>query len=177
MSKIRDLDFHLQAGARNNKYRVLFPTFGREIDILTHDIVSPSMSIGVAEVFLKGRKYQLAGDRSDEGSISMTIYNDPELGIRTFLQEGIKAIQDFETPSTIYGPGSGFGGMFSLFGGALPYQGDIVIQQLDHDEQIVNSVILHESFVTEVGSIEYQDEVGDVSTTQITIAYTGLTIE
>ena len=87
-SKIRELEAVLGSGARNNKYRVIFPYFGREIDIQTHDVTAPGRSMGVAEVYLKGRKYQLAGDRSDEGTITLTFYNDPEMIIRRFFFTG-----------------------------------------------------------------------------------------
>lgn len=112
MNKIRELEAVLGAGARNNKYRVIFPYMGREIDIQVHDINSPGRSIGIAEVFIKGRKYQLAGDRSDEGSFSMTFYNDPEMLIRRFFLQIIGGIENYEVPMSMGGSGlSGTGGV------------------------------------------------------------------
>ena len=167
--KIKELESIIGPGARSNKYRVLFPSFGRELDIQTHNITVPGASIGVSEVFLKGRKYQLAGDRSDEGTCSMTIYNDPGLNLRTFLMKTIDSIQSYSLGRT-------FGGQIALFGGALPYQGDIVIEQLDHNQDPISKTVLHDAFITEVGSIEYQDEIGEVLTTDVTIVFTSLSI-
>ena len=101
MSKLRELQETMGAGARNNKYRVLVPYFSREIDIQVHSVTAPGRSIGEVEVFLKGRKYKLAGDRSDEGTLTMTFYNDEELMIRRFFLQIIAGIQNYATPGTI----------------------------------------------------------------------------
>ena len=229
MSKIRELEAVLGAGARNNKYRVIFPYFGRELDIQTHDVTAPGRSIGVSEVFLKGRKYQLAGDRSDEGSITLTFYNDPDMLIRRFFLQMIAGMQSYELPVTIeseksYSSYSSSGGsIVSRLGQKLKvafneirnnfraveemltylnanskkdydvdlsrrhsnkgagfyihapwYQTDIRIQQLDHNEDVTTEAIYHSSFISEVSGIDYQDEVGEISTTTLTLSYSGV---
>jgi len=224
MSKIRELEAVLGAGARNNKYRVIFPYFGRELDIQTHDVTAPGRSMGVSEVFLKGRKYQIAGDRSDEGSITLTFYNDPEMIIRRFFLQVIAGMQNYNLPMTIDGgtPEIGtdvmsisgsisrraliafdeirnnfrsLGNLFTYLNAETPrnfdydryntrsagvyssapwYQTDIRIQQLDHNEEQTTEAVYHNAFVTEVSAIDYQDEVGEISTTTLTLAYTGV---
>jgi len=170
LSKIREIEYIMGAGARTNKYRVLIPFGGREIDIQCHDVNAPGRSMGVAEVFLKGRKYQLAGDRADEGSLTLTFYNDPELILRTTLLDMVNDIQDYNVPGSSGGGGYGGGGS------PLPYQTDVTIEQLDHEERVVIATVYHSAFVTEVGAIDYQDEIGEISTTALTLSYTGSTI-
>jgi len=225
MSKIRELEAVLGSGARNNKYRVIFPYFGRELDIQTHDVTAPGRSMGVAEVYLKGRKYQLAGDRSDEGSITLTFYNDPEMILRRFFLQIVAGIQNYDLPVTIDGgvpesrSGMSIGGSIrqqamvafdeiknnfrslrTLFDDLNPnskknytidvqnysrrgsgmyqsapwYQTDIRVQQLDHNSEVSTESIYHSAFITEVSGIDYQDETGDISTTTLTLAYTGV---
>jgi len=99
--KINELLQTIGPGARTNKYRVIMPFFGRDFDIQCHEITSPGRSIGTAEAFLRGRKYLLAGDRSDEGSIQVSFYNDPSLGIRNFFLRYVEAIQSYNTPVTV----------------------------------------------------------------------------
>jgi len=223
-SKIRELEAVLGSGARNNKYRVIFPYFGREIDIQTHDVTAPGRSMGVAEVYLKGRKYQLAGDRSDEGTITLTFYNDPEMVIRRFFLQVIAGIQNFNLPITVEGgtanlssdiKGVGVGHraliafdeirnnfrtlkeLFEdltmntkdystdfrnqynkkgagIYQSAPWYQTDIRIQQLNHNSEVSTESVYHSAFITDVSAIDYQDETGDISTTTLTLAYTGV---
>ena len=174
MSKIRELESVLGSGARNNKYRVIFPYMGREIDIQVHDVNAPGRSMGVSEIFIKGRKYQLAGDRSDEGTFSMTFYNDPDMFLRGVFLKMISGIENYDVPASMGGSPQ----KFRVVGGSILapwYQTDIRIQQLDHNEMVSFDSIYHNAFPTEIGPIEYQDETGDISTTSLTISYTSAT--
>lgn len=260
MSKIRDTLAVVQSGARNNKYRILFPLFGQEIDILCHASSNPGREIGTVEVFLKGRKYTMAGDMSDEGTWSITIYNTEDFLVRSFFLKVIAGIQNFNTPITL---DEGYNQMSNIFQGfdytsdgsnlyvgdstqssydflttigrgelsdametvnnvynemrhnwnminsaidnvrdiisdnsyiqpdglitsnnatyngdghyiARPwYMTDIVIQQLDSNDLPVTETRLTNGFVSAVGGIDYSDEVGEISTTEITFTYSG----
>jgi hypothetical protein len=233
------------------------PYFGQEIDIQAHGVNSPGRSISPVNVFLKGRKYQIAGDRAEAGEIKVTIYNDPDLVIRRFFLKVIDGIQSYDTPLTISNTlesdyqfttdlssmtsnlgsnvshgsssssSSGFFGAIGKIsdtahriqsayeqikhnitnirstvdnvvneikdGNVLDlisptafsssvgmyttspwYQTDIVIQQLDHDGNVALDTTIHSAFVTDVSDIEYQDETGTISTTEITFAYTDI---
>jgi hypothetical protein len=99
--KISQLKQSIGAGARSNKYRVLFPYFGENIDVLCHNVTSPGRSVGVTQVYLKGRKLQLAGDRSDNETIEMTFYNDPDMKLRRFFLQMVGGIQNNQTPESI----------------------------------------------------------------------------
>ncbi len=99
--KINEILHRLKSGARTNKYRVIIPLLGRDFDIQCHEVSSAGRSIGTAEVFLRGRKFLLAGDRSDEGTIQISFYNDPHLSIRNFFLRYIEAIQSYATPVSV----------------------------------------------------------------------------
>ena len=207
MSKIREIESVVGPGARTYKYRVLIPFLGREVDIQCHDITSPGRTMGVAEVFLKGRKYQLAGDRADEGTFTMTIYNDPNLVLRRLFLMMIEGIQNSNVPTTMenfrhqtsdslteinniqsssvsqvfdqvrnnLNSVSALTNIFGI-GGDLPwYQSEMTIQQLNHDGKVVSSTVLHSAFITDVNALEYQDEVGEISTSTLVFNYTGIT--
>lgn len=256
MSKIRDTLSVLQSGARNNKYKVIYPLFGEELDILCHASSNPGREIGTVEVFLKGRKYIMAGDMSDEGTWSITIYNTQDFLVRSFFLKVIAGIQDFNTPSTLDDSNNFLSEIFSGFNYATGtniynqqnvadydflaeigkdslsdtmnivntaynemrtnwntvnnyiynvkdnilnstgaygkiftsnsskrfnatykaqpwYMTDIIIQQLDHNNLPVTNTTLHNAFITNVGGIDYTDETGTVSTTELTFAYSG----
>lgn len=260
MSKIRDTLSIVQSGARNNKYRILFPLFGQEIDILCHSTSNPGREMGTVEVFLKGRKYTMAGDMSDEGTWTITIYNTEDFLVRSFFLKVIAGIQNFTAPVTLDG---GYNQMSDVFQGfdysggnktlqpnggnsayefldyigkgklsetmesvnvvynemrnnwntinraidnvrdiisssnyiqpdgrvlngnaifngdgnytARPwYMTDIIIQQLDYNDKPITVSKLNNGFVTNVGGIDYTDEVGEISTTEITFAFSGI---
>jgi hypothetical protein len=99
--KIRELQQVIGAGSRSNKYQVLFPYLGYELDIQCHDIQTPGRSIGTTDVYLKGREFKIAGDRADQGTITMTFYNDPMLLLRRFFLKIIGGIQNYQTPQSI----------------------------------------------------------------------------
>ncbi len=99
--KLHELQQTIGAGARSNKYRVLFPYFSQELDIQCHDIQSPGRSIGTVDIYLKGREFKAAGDRADQGTITLTFYNDPEFLIRRFFLKIIGGIQNYQTPQSI----------------------------------------------------------------------------
>ena len=100
MSKINEILNVVQSGARTNKYRVIYPILGQNIDILCNATSAPGADIGTAEVFLRGRKYQLAGDRIDDGTWEMTIYNTPDMLVRNFFLKLIDSIQSYKTPQS-----------------------------------------------------------------------------
>jgi len=224
-TKIRELQNELKAGSRSNKYRVLFPFIGNKLDILCHNITSPGRAIGAVELFYKGRKYQLAGDRGDEESITLSFYNDQDLILRRFFMKLIEGIQGYYTPETMFDTLNSFlpsinnitlpqglneiddlyselknnalnvqsflnnlsvdmfrnmignntnAGLFNTYGYGRPwYQFDIVIQQLGPDEDVQAEILLMDAFISTVGGIDYIDEVGEITQTELTINFSG----
>jgi hypothetical protein len=196
-TKLAELNSVIKSGARPNKYRVLFPYAGKEIDILCHEISSPGRSVGTVEVFLKGRKYILAGDRSDDNSTDITFYNDPGLQLRSLFLNLVNGIQPYYTPnyviSTVDTPQtaetiSGYLGQIQYNIGSLStipltesttpwYQTDIVIEQLDEQMNVTSRNVLMDAFVSTVGDIQYSDETaGDITKTTVTITHNGTII-
>ena len=161
MSKISQIESLLLSGARTNKYRVMFSRLGREIDILCHDVQLPGIEMGIAEVYIKGRKLKLAGDRGDGAEITMNFYNEETLGTRNYLIGLMQKMQNYTQ------------GWASQSG---DYFFEVKIQQLDHDERVSSQTILHNAFLSSVGDIEYTDETGEVSLTPLVIQYTDLTV-
>jgi hypothetical protein len=212
--KINELVQTLGSGARTNKYRIIIPILGRELDIQCHSVTSPGKTIGTTEVFLRGRKFLIAGDRADEGTIQFSFYNDESLLLRNFFLASIDSLQSYETPITIdvtaaqnlatslldvAGATIGaetFGRLkevvsevqsnlnslatlmnYGTAGGLTDwYMSDVYIQQLDSDGNIVSEMILNSAFVSEVSEIEYTDETGEISKTNVTLTYTGSSI-
>ena len=243
MGKINDTLALIGAGARTNKFRVLYPVFGDEIDIICNATSSPGRELGTTEVFVKGRKIQLAGEMADEGTWEMTIYNTPDLLHRRFFLKMIAGIHNFQTPDYIIDTGSisnselnggtnlsvsGTANTSSGIADALGqisetvskintaynsvkttidsisrtagdikaaingdlvsletlvgstgygrpwYMQEIILQQLNSKDQVSADTILHNAFITNVGPIEYADTEGELSTTTITFAYSGI---
>ncbi len=242
MSKIMETLSTIQAGARNNKYRLVYPVqeINTELDIVCNASSMPQREMGTVDVFIKGRKYLLAGEIEDTGEWEITIYNTPDHMLRRFFLELISAIHSYSSPDYLLDPGqvsesdlrsirisataSGgnnsvsnqFTGLLSSVGTTVQkidkaitslnqvfkkgegivntikdgnletlvygpgfisrpwYQQDIIIQQLDHEDQPIVQAKLQNAFITNVGSVDFTDEVGDISTTSLTFAYSGV---
>ncbi len=188
MSKIKDTLYTLQSGARLNKYRILLQDFGQDMDIVCNATVMPGRSLSTTEVFVKGRKYRLAAESEDEGVWEITFYNTPDLFHRRVFLAMIGNIHNFSIPSYLGGTGinsdaplsngGDFGRIMNIIlGGSSNYKQDIVIQQLDFEESVIGEAIIHNAFVTTVGSIEYSDETQGVSTTSVTFTWSGITFQ
>jgi hypothetical protein len=203
--KINELVRTIGSGARTNKYRVLFPLLGRDFDIQCHEFQSSGRSLGTVDVYLRGREFKMAGDRSDAGSFTVSFYNDPNLKIRNFFLRMIAVVQDYVTPVTVdaatvtdltffdrllnavnkledyvtevkHNISALLGIAGFEFNTGAWYMTDITIQQLDENGDISSSTVFHECFITDVSEIQYTDDNGDISRTSLTFTYTGNTI-
>ncbi len=106
MNKINEALRVIKSGARANKYRVLYPVFGKDIDIICNATSVPGRELGTTDVFVKGRKYQLASEMADDGTWEMTIYNTPDLLHRRFFLKMIGGVHNFQTPDYLMDGGS-----------------------------------------------------------------------
>jgi len=104
-SKINDTLNKIQAGARNNKYRIFYDTLGEDFDIMVHSTSMPGREVSSTEVFVRGRKYKLAGEISDDGTWEATFYNDPDLLHRRFFLKMLDGIHNFNTPDYLLSGG------------------------------------------------------------------------
>jgi len=228
MNKIKELNEILKSGSRSNKYRVIYPLLGRNLDIQCHDVTSPGRGIGVIDIYLKGREFKIAGDRADVGSITLSFYNDPELIIRRFFLRIISGIQSYSTPESIefknfttsfnnfnnpisnflnnpllnsiksvssvynemkyninniktnikhfnnFSVSNNHGRGYSFYRGRPWYMNDLIIQQLDHNENVISQATYNNAFISSVSDISYNDEVGEITRTELTINYSGV---
>ena len=141
------------------------------MDILCTASSMPGRSIGQVEVFLKGRKYQMAGDMTDEGTWTVTIYNTENFMIRDFFLEQIGLIQSFEAPETL-------GGYPKPADIDKPwYTREITIQQLGSDGEVLTTAVLSNAFVSEINAVDYNDETGEITKSEITFTYSGITYQ
>jgi len=77
MANLSKLLNKLGAGARTNKFRILLPVGdnGETFNILCHSASLPGKSLTPVDMVAKGRKYQLRGETSYEGTWTVDIYN------------------------------------------------------------------------------------------------------
>jgi len=215
MNKIKELQNVLQSGSRSNKYKVYFPLLGKDFDIQCHDVGSPGRGLGVVDVYLKGREFKIAGDRADEGTITLSFYNDPELSIRRFFLLLLSGVQSYRDPSFLSSFNFNLESIqipeipelseiykqikyninkiktiqnidftvsentvksrgYSFFTGRPWYMTDITIEQIGPDEEVLSETVLYNAWITNVGNIDYNDEVGEITLTPLTFAYSGI---
>ncbi len=164
INKIHEIGALIKAGARTNKYRIMHPDFHNEVDILANASSMPGREVGTTDVFYRGRKYQMAGEMNDEGTWTVTIYNTEDFLVRDFFLSLISDIQNFNYPNN---PPSNMS--------ERPwYMKDITVQQLGSETEVLTTAILSNAYMTNVGPIEYTDETGEISTTEITFAFSGI---
>ena len=95
MSKINDLISAVKTGLRKNKYRVLFPVDGQassKMDVLCHTTTLPGRTLTPTEVIIKGKKVQIAGETSLEGTWEATFYNNREMEVRRYFTKWMEDI-------------------------------------------------------------------------------------
>ncbi len=106
MSKINETLSLIKSGARTNRYKILYPVFGNEIDIICFASSMPGRELSTVEAYVKGRKFLLAGEMADEGSWEMSIYNTPDHIHRRFFLKMIGGVHNFQTPEYLNDGGS-----------------------------------------------------------------------
>ena len=186
MGKIHETLSLIKAGARNNKYRIIYPILGKNFDILANAATFPGVEMGSAEVYYRGRKVQLPGDRIEDHKWEATIYNTPDLFIRKFFMILMEAKQNYYTKTEFLdrlkflqdlGVKEGLKEIFDIINNLstdLSFFTDIIVQQLDHNENPTSIVILEDAFISSISPIEYIDTSGDISTSNITFSYNNL---
>lgn len=180
------------AGARKNKYRVIVPTLNSldgDMNTLCSATSLPGRSLTPTEVIVKGKKAQLRGETSYDGTWEMTIYNTEDMKIRDFFISWMSEVHNTNAnPGALStnrfigaaldvanGVNSFISNPFGL-GGAPTYQRDIKIEQLDNKGNEIYEMFLKGAFPISVSSIDLDAQVGEISTTVITFAYTDIEI-
>jgi len=88
----------LGAGARTNKFRILIPigNNGETFDILCHTAQLPGKTIVPVDIVSKGRKYQMRGEVTYDGSWSAEIYNSESMNEYKLLISWMKEVHEHE---------------------------------------------------------------------------------
>ena len=197
---ITDLLNVLDSGARSNKYKVYIPMFdelGTDLDLLVQTASLPGKNLTPTEVVIKGRKCMLRGDMSFDGSWTMTFLNTEDMKARLYFLKWIDEISNtnmntqgilgglnvsgisvYDIANTINIGEQIAGNPLSLLGGIQPtYQKDIKIEQLNSSGGGEMAVRLIGAFPVTVSPIEYNEVLGEVSSTSITFSYTDIEVE
>jgi hypothetical protein len=115
-TKISDLKTQLNGGSRKNKFLLEFAVPGinsKTINILCKSSELPQITIGVSEVWYKGRKYGVRSKTQYPGEYQITIIDDNKLTLRQAFDSWLKQVDDSTTTGI---PGSSSNG---LIGGLL----------------------------------------------------------
>ena len=99
----------------------------------------PASTIAPIEVPFRGRKLQIAGDRSFE-PWNITCINDTDFGIRNQYEEWMNMINEHKNNTGLTEPSS--------------YMADMIVAQLDKDGTVLKSYDIRGTFPTSLGAIE-----------------------
>lgn len=99
----------------------------------------PGSTIAPIEVPFRGRKLQIAGDRTFD-PWSITVINDTDFGVRNKYEEWMNEINQHKLNTGLTDPSS--------------YMADMVVDQLDKDGTVLKSYDIRGTFPTTLGPIE-----------------------
>ena len=151
---IDDIKAQLQGGgARPNLFQVTmnFPAgiTGRSSQLTGADSTKasymckmaslPGSTIAPIEVPFRGRKLQIAGDRTFD-PWSITVINDTDFGVRNKYEEWMNEINEHRRNTGLTDPTS--------------YMADMIVDQLDKDGTVLKSYDIRGTFPTTLGPIE-----------------------
>ena len=140
-------------GARPNLFQVTmnFPTgiTGRASELVGADNQKASFMVKMAslpgstiapiEVPFRGRKLQIAGDRTFD-PWSITVINDTDFDVRNQYEEWMNMINEHKQNTGLTDPSS--------------YMADMIVAQLDKDGTVLKSYDIRGTFPTTLGAIE-----------------------
>jgi len=99
----------------------------------------PASTIAPIEVPFRGRKLQIAGDRSFE-PWSITCINDTDFGLRSAFEDWMNMINEHKQNTGLTEPNS--------------YMADMIVEQLDKDGTSIKKYDIRGTFPTSLGAIE-----------------------
>ena len=145
MVNINNFVSGFKGGARNDKFRVIVtypavagtPNVQDYLRITTASL--PGSTVPNAQVFFMGRAIPLLGDRQNE-PFSMTILNDTDFSHRSCFERWLNAVNAHE--------GNVQTGTYQSL------LGTIQIDQLDRDDSVLKTVVLHNVFVDMLSNID-----------------------
>ena len=152
-------------GARPNLFKVTmnFPSFVTADTSLASYMCKaaslPAGAIAAIEVPFRGRKLQIAGDRTFE-PWNITVINDTDFNVRNSFEQWMNGINQHEANTGLTQPSS--------------YMADMVVEQLDKDGSVKKYYDIRGTFPTSLGAIEVgydQENVIEEFTVELQIQY------
>jgi hypothetical protein len=159
-------------GARANQFEVImnFPAatqasgLNEEFRYLCKATSIPATTVGVAEAWYRGRKMNLAGDRTFE-DWTTTIYNDADFNLRNTMEIWAQLPDQLGTSG-------------NNKEAPTQYQTSATVYHLDRTGKKIRSYTFHGLWPSEVGTIELDYETNDaIETFDVTWKYNYFTID
>ena len=139
-------------GARSNMFKVTcnFPGYAQGDVELTSFLCKaaqlPASIINPVEVNFRGRKLQMAGDRTFE-PWTITVINDVEMRVRNSFETWMNGINEHVNNTGLSNP--------------VDYQADMIVEQLDKDGNVTKTYTLRGAFPTNVSQIDLSYDQSD----------------
>jgi len=158
-------------GARPNQFAVQlsFPTYvtGAALAVarapfLVTAAELPGQTLGLVNVFYRGRDVKLVGDRTFAG-FTINVLNDSDFSIRSALEQWM----------------NGMDNLLNKTGRLVPseYQRDMIVYQLDRNGKVLKQYILQGAFPTLLGGVGLNFQSNDtISDFTVTFEYQTFTV-
>jgi len=158
-------------GARPNQFAVQlsFPTYvtGAALAVarapfLVTAAELPGQTLGLVNVFYRGRDVKLVGDRTFAG-FTINVLNDSDFSIRSALEQWM----------------NGMDNLLNKTGRLVPseYQRDMIVYQLDRNGKVLKQYILQGAFPTLLGGVGLNFQSNDtISEFTVTFEYQTFTV-
>jgi hypothetical protein len=174
-TKLNELKKTLGLGARGNKYQLLgeIPTGGTssvDIDTLAKATSMPGKEIGVIEVFNQGRKINVVGDTTFDGTWTITILLTQDHKLRNDFIKWQNYCDNFDEHHR---------GESSDIGHNDYMTESFKVKQLNTStNEVMNTINLHNVWCSGVGEISYDDSSNDeIVEVEVTLSYSHWTQE
>jgi hypothetical protein len=139
-------------GARPNMFKatVNFPSYAQgDVELtsfMCKQIAIPSSTLGVVEMAFRGRKFNVAGDRTFE-NVGLTIINDVDFAVRNAFERWMNGINGHVSNTGI--------------ASVTDYSADIVVEQLDKAGATVKTYNMRGCWPVSVGAIDLNYDTSD----------------
>lgn len=147
-----------QGGARSNRYRITIPQLGDNLQFLAKAANLPGSNVAAVDVPYMGRIVKVAGDRTfDDWTIS--VFNDVDFKIRNSALMWLSALENSHVANA--GPDM-----------PMVYYREVTVEQLNRNNNVIQTIIIHDAFPTAVGEITLGfDQNDQIEEFDITFAY------
>lgn len=157
---------HLGYGARQNKFLAKLTT-PPGISVNTDEILAfckgasiPSREMGIAEVYIQGRKIPIPGDAQFAGTWDLTFYNDQTHNLRKQLEQWVEYMDSYTLHRR-------------EFSGDAYWADKMTISQLDAQNQLVENASweFYHVFPSAISQVDFGADQND-SVSEFTVTFT-----